>query len=343
MKHTIYAAALVTGLMSSTAMAQGFLVSTNGLVAIGVTATGSLNTDADALGGPVPGNSRILGIAYSFSGQGGRTGFQDALSPGCECEAWGVAGNGAGSWTGAEAGTSGITGSTVFTASSITTNATGAAGLSVAQVITRGVETSTGALFKTEVTIANNTGATVTDVMYARAMDWDVPPTEFSEYVTHAGVAIGGTSLLLRATNNGFNNANPITALGDGGIGAAPDTNGDQNGISDHGSLFVFGFGDLADGQSRTFTIFYGAGANRGDAIALIGAAGAELYSLGQSSGCGSATFGTRCDDLPTFVFAFDNVGLPPVEPPPGVPAPGALGLLGLGLLGLAAVRRRRA
>jgi type IV pilus assembly protein PilY1 len=165
-------------------------------------------------------------------------------------------------------------------------------------------------------------------------MDWDVPPTEFREFVTHAGVSIGGTSLLLRATNNGFNNANPITALSDGGIGAVPNTNGDQGGINDHGSLFVFGFGDLMDGESKTFTIFYGAGADRRDALALIAASGAELYSLGQSS-----TGGIRGDDLPTFVFAFDNVGLPPVI---GVPAPAALALFGLGLLGLMGARRLR-
>jgi len=331
---------LVTGLMSSTAMAQGFLVSTNGLVAIGVTATGSLDTSSAALpGAPAPlnaGSSNDLGIAYNFSGQGGRSGWRDALSPGCACEAWGVSGNGSGSQTGSFAGTSGISGSTTFTASAITTNATGAAGLTVTQVVTRGVETTTGALFQAEVTISNTTGATVTDVKYARAMDWDVPPTEFAEYVTHAGVSIGGTSLLLRATDNGFNAADPIFAMTDVGIGGGVNTNGDQGGIRDHGSLFVFGFGDLADGDSKTFTIFYGAGADRADALTLIGAAGAELYSLGQSSGC-TSTFETRCDDLPTYVFAFDNIGLPPI----GVPAPAGLALLGIGLLGLAAVRRR--
>lgn len=335
------AAAIATSLGAGAASAQGFLISTNGKVAIGVTATGSLDTNSTAIGGPAPGNagsSDDLGIAYNFTGQGGRTGWQDALSPGCACEAWGVSGNGVGSFTGSAAGTSGIAGTTTFNATSITTNATGAAGLTVTQVVTRGVETANGALFKTEVTIANTTGATITDVQYARAMDWDVPPTEFDEYVTHAGVSIGGTSLLLRATDDGFANANPITNITNNGIAGVVNSNGDQGGIADHGSLFIFGFGDLLAGDSKSFTIFYGAGANRSDALSLISLSGAELYSFGQSSGCTGSAFGTRCDNLPTFIFAFDNVGLPPI----GVPGPAALGLFGLALLGLGAVARRR-
>jgi type IV pilus assembly protein PilY1 len=178
----------------------------------------------------------------------------------------------------------------------------------------------------------------VTGVQYARAMDWDVPPTEFAEYVTHAGVSIGGTSNLLRATDNGFADADPTSAIFDGGIAAVPNTNGDQGGVDDHGSLFVFGFPDLDDGESVTFQIYYGAGANRADALALVGAAGVELYSFGQSSGCTSSPGTSRCDDLPTYIFAFSGVGLPPV-----VPAPAALGLFGLGLLGLGLAKRRRA
>ncbi len=43
------------------------------------------------------------------------------------------------------------------------------------------------ALFRDHVTITNTTGADVTDLKYVRVMDWDVPPTEFSEYVTIKG------------------------------------------------------------------------------------------------------------------------------------------------------------
>jgi type IV pilus assembly protein PilY1 len=327
--------------LPSVASAQGFLTSNNGLVSIGVNPEGFLDINpASVPGAPsTQGSAGFLGIAYNFSGQGGRTGWQDALSPGCFCEDLGVAGNGVGSAVGGNSGNIGVTlVSDAFVPNvSHTSNITAAAGLSVMQVVTKSFETATGALFQAEVTIANNTGATVTGVEYARAMDWDVPPTEFSEYVEHAGIAFTGN--LLRATNNGFASANPITAIADGGIGAVPNTNGDQNGINDHGSLFLFGFGDLDDGESTTFKIYYGAGANRGDALALIGGVNAELYSFGFSSGCTGSRVGSRCDDQPVYVFAFGDVGLPPI----GVPAPAALGLFGLGLLGLGLARRRLA
>jgi hypothetical protein len=88
-----------------------------------------------------------------------------------------------------------------------------------------------------------------------------------------------------------------------------------------------------------TFDIFYGAGANRADALALVTAVNAELYSFGYSS-----LGGIRQDDLPVYIFAFSGVGLPPIEEPPtGVPAPAGIGLFGLGLLGLAWAKRRRA
>jgi hypothetical protein len=338
MRHVLAAGAILGSFMSSGAMAQGFLVSTNGLVAIGVAGPGNLDTNAVALGGP---GTQIgpLGIAYNFGdapGIAGRTGWQDALSPGCLCEGWGVAGNGVGSFANGSTGISGIAAATVFNATSITTTGTGAAGLSVSQVITRSVETATGGLFRAEITISNTTGATVTDVRYARAMDWDVPPREFSEWVKHQGVSIGGSSLLLRATNDGFESGDPITGMLDGGrCGATPNTNGIQNGVCDHGSHFIFGFGDLADGASVTFQIFYGAGRNEDDADALITAANAELSSYGYNSACtGGST--APCTEDPVYIFAFGDVGLPPI----GVPAPAGLALFGLGLLGLMGVRR---
>ncbi|TQF78958.1 hypothetical protein FK498_08185 [Elioraea sp. Yellowstone] len=333
--RSLAAATVIGGLMSSTALAQGFLVSNNGLVAIGVDAGGFLNIDATPLGGPSTDNAGSLGIAYNFSGQGGRTGWQDALSPGCLCEDLGVAGNGLGSAIGGNSGNIGVTvGADVFVpGTSHTSTITAAAGLTVTQVLTKSAETTTGALFNAKVTITNSTGATVTGVQYARAMDWDVPPTEFNEFVEHAGVVIGPGNLL-HATDDGFASANPLTAILNSGIAVVPNTNGDQGGIADHGSLFVFGFGDLDDGESVTFDIFYGAGANRADALALVTAVSAELYSLGYSS-----VGGTRQDELPVYVFAFSGVGLPPI----GVPAPAGLGLFGLALLGLAWAKHRRA
>ena len=43
-------------------------------------------------------------------------------------------------------------------------------------------------VFQNQVTITNNSGARVDNLVYRRVMDWDVPPTQFSEYVSHTGV-----------------------------------------------------------------------------------------------------------------------------------------------------------
>jgi len=323
---------------SSVASAQGYLISPNGQVQIGIVATGNLDVSG------TPGG--FVGIGYNFTGQGGRTGFQDALTPGCPCEGWGVAGNGAGNSVGQAFGNSGISlVSQTQTATSFTSVTTAAgSGLTVTQVFTLGTQTATGALFQDQVTITNSTGATVTGVQYGRAMDWDVPPSEFREAVTHGGV--GTTASLVHSTDDGFANADPITAVTNGGLNGTPNTNGYQ-GIQDHGSLFVFGFGDLADGASKTFNIFYGAGIDTADAFKLLSNISPELYSIGQSTVFDPTTFGYVADPTaPTFVFAFNGVGgavIVPPEDPTGVPAPAGLGLFGMALLGFAAVRRLRA
>jgi type IV pilus assembly protein PilY1 len=186
------------------------------------------------------------------------------------------------------------------------------------------------------VTIHNGSGATVTDLRYTRAMDWDVPPTEFSEYTTFVGTTT--TSTLIRSTDNGFASANPMTAALDGGIVGPINADG-TTGPADHGSLFTFGFGNLLDGADYTFNIFYGAGADETDALALLSQVGPELYTLGESN-----LGGTRRSDLPTFIFAFNGVGGEVVVPPTtgAVPEPAswAMMIAGFGLVG-GAMRRR--
>lgn len=321
----LLACAVVAGMISTAASASQILVTANGQVRIGINDSGELNVGS-------------TGIGYNFSGQGGRLGFQDALSPGCPCESWGVSANGLGGQVGQNTGNQNISILAPTSAPGSFTSNTALAtvpGLTITQKFSISNETATGGLFRAQVTLTNTTGATMTDVRYARAMDWDVPPTEFSEYVTHVGT--GTTSTLLRSTDNGFANANPISAVFDTGIVATPNTDGDQGGASDHGSLFVFGLGNLDPGESYTLSIFYGAGANEADALALLGAVSPELYSFGQSNG-GSGP----AEGLPTFIFAFAGVGGSVVVPPTGVPEPATLGLFGIGLLGLSAVARRR-
>jgi type IV pilus assembly protein PilY1 len=331
-KHYLLAGvmALAVAGLASQASANGYLATSNGLVQLGVNDDGSLDASTSA---------GYVGLGYKFSGQGGRTGFQDALTPGCPCEAWGVSANGHGGQVGPSTGNQNIAvGASSSTASSFTshTSLSTVPGLTVTQTYSVATESAAGGLFVDKVTIHNGTGGALSNVDYARAMDWDVPPTEFSEYVTIKGT--GTTTTLLHSTDNGFANANPITAVSDGGIVGPINADG-TTGPSDHGSLFVFGFGNLADGADYTFNIYYGAAANEAGALGLLSAVSPELYSLGQTS-----YGGTRGTNMPTFIFAFNGVGGSVVVPPNpgGVPEPASWSLMILGVGGVGAAMRRR-
>lgn len=323
-------ALVAAGGLSQASFAGQVLTSTNGTTRIGINDDGSLDT--------VDGG-RFVGLGYNFTGQSGRTGFQDALTPGCQCEAWGVAANGIEGQVGPDTGNINISvGGASATASSFTSNTSlgTLAGLTVSQVFTLSNETATGALFKNTVTIHNGTGAAVSDVRYARAMDWDVPPSEFDEYSTFVGT--GTTTALLRSTDDGFARALPLSGMSNGGILGPINADG-TTGPGDHGAFFIFGFGALAAGADKIFNIYYGAGADQADALALLSGVGPELYNLGQSyDGLGRAT------NLPTYVFAFNGVGGSVVVPPGAVPEPSNWAMMvgGFGLLGGALRRRQR-
>jgi hypothetical protein len=172
-------------------------------------------------------------------------------------------------------------------------------------------------LFMAQVSVKNNSlTETFGDLVYRRAMDWDIPPHEFDEFVTHVGVVQnleenGGK--VRYASNNGFASSDPRNGAGyvtgtsyfdingieiDGF--ATVNTDFDKVGLAvggewDHGSVFDFAFGDLAPGDSKTFNIFYGSAANKASALAAlqqVGVANADgtakpgsLYSLGQWDG----------------------------------------------------------
>ena len=344
--RVIALAAALVGLTCAPAMAQAVITNGSGL-GLGITATGAMGVaaplpaQAGASAG-LPANASQVGLSF-VANYGEGLQWQDATMPGCFCEGWGVSVNGT-TWGGdANSNTGGPVNLTVLDPGGTITGTnqystlvalTSLPGLTIAHDYHPSLSPS---LYEATVTIANNTAAAVTNVQYTRVMDWDVPPTEFSEYVTLQGVGLGN---LVDSCNNGFQTSNPLEDCNGLTLGATliEDTNFVDAGAADHGARFTFNFGTLAVGESKTFKIYYGASGTEAGALAALSAAGAEgIYSLGQSSG-GQAT-GTPA----TFIFGFGGVGAPPIDPnPTAVPEPASMLLLGGGLAGGIYKRLRR-
>jgi hypothetical protein len=301
----------------------------NGDVKLGVRQDGALNVTE-----PVTGAA--IGITYVPTNA-------DALTPGCWCEAWGVADAVSGRYgsTGADSGTENVVvesfTSTATSATSVTRveDATGAL-FRVTQVFTA---SSTTGVFRVAVTVTNISSASTT-LLYRRSMDWDISPNQFHELVT---LQAGTSSAITYTSDDGFANGNPLSA--DSPIlftGNATDS-----GPADHGALFDFNFGTLDVGASKTFNIYYGAAANRADAMTSLTAIGAEAYSLGLPD----PDVAGSTDGAPnTYFFAFAGVGGAPIggattSTPLPVPANDPLALLALAatlaVLGKRALKRR--
>lgn len=312
-------------------------------VALGVNNFGHLNvTDPTGTVRTTNGSGGAFGVAAKYPVGGANT-WQDATTPGCLCEGWGISGTVGGTNYSASASvdnggvnnltlTSFVTDATAGQGSFATSKValTNLSGLSVTQDYR--VAASTPALFEDKVTITNTTGSDISNLRYVRAMDWDVPPNEFNELVTIGGV--GTTSLLELSNDNGFANPNPLVNSSPINAGTL-NTNFTDDGPRDHGAYFKFNFGALAAGESRSFSIFYGAASTEDQANAALGAAAIELYSFGQSSGNGAT-------GIPqTYIFGFTGVGGVAVMPPPtAVPEP--FTIVGTLIGGTAAYRMRK-
>jgi hypothetical protein len=362
--------------MATSAFGQAVLSSTDGTntVYLGLNSLGHLNVPGGPVvnsgpGSPSPVGGDVTGIAYDSpfirttqAALGRAAGPVDATSPGCFCEGWGVSGDttvGAGvsnvfGFANVSGGSGGLTPVSFVTDdaggpnagpaghgtfATVTASVTSTPGLSVTQAYTVAVP---GALFQNRVTITNGTGGTLEDVRYVRVMDWDVPFTEFDEFVSIVGT---GAANLEASSDNGFATSQPATVAGPiapgSVLGGTTDVDFTDSGPADHGAYFRFNFGTLLTGESVSFDIFYGAGPTEASVLATLGSLvpGIELYSLGQSRSPGSPATPV---DTPTFVFAFRGVGGSVVVGDVPEPATVALwsGLIGLG--GVTAWRKRR-
>lgn len=288
-------------------------VVSNGNVSLGVDSRGQLNA-----GG--------VGVLDN------RTGLEGTLD-GCDCEGWGAADAATGT-TGYANNSTGIANTSLVSFSSTSSTATSIVNILGARPmqVTHDFMPSVSAdLFRVVVSIRNIGDAVIDDLRYRRVMDWDIQPTAFSELVTIQGV---GASALLFSSDNGFANADPLSARGSILAGTV-NMNFIDSGPADHGALFDFGFGALGAGETKTFDIFYGASLSEADALTALGAVGAEVYSLGQSAGDASGTTPGRS----TFIFGFRGVGGTAIG---AVPEPSTWAMMLLGFFGIGAAMRNR-
>jgi hypothetical protein len=346
MKLTKFAARLfllLSAVLLTTSIGYSQAIITNGTgVYLGINTTGNFNVP-NGTGGVtlVSNNSDDIGLYYLPV-------LGDGTAPGCLCEGWGVGvTQGATQIHGradiSSGGTFNLTvdsfTSTASTATSIV-HLTSLPGLTVSQAYS---PTSSPALFQDVVTITNGTSGTLTNVRYERVMDWDIPPTTFDEFVTIQGWP---ATNLIHTSDDGFHTPDPYNLSGPEGCASGPTVNVNftRSGPCDHGADFVFDFGSLAAGASKTFTIFYGAAGSGAAALAALSSVGAEVYSLGQcNSGTTTAPPCTAAGGPATFIFGFQGVGGTPIGGGGDVPEPSSLILLGSGLACVAWRMRKKA
>jgi hypothetical protein len=265
----------------------------NGTIRLGINDEGHLNC-----GDPAVEGGFVYGITYL---PGGAT--NDALSPGCDCEGWG-----AGDATTTVGGHASVSNGGIDSVEVESFTATADSATSVVNIPTTADPTlrvthdyhpsPDTALYQVDVTIENVSDAAI-EPIYRRSMDWDVPPTEFAEFVTNQGTAAADDVTF--ASDDGFATADPFGA--DTSINFEGDAVDD--GPADHGALFDFGFETLAPGDTKEFTIFYGAAGTEARANTALANVSAEMYSLGQPSSPDGAALGVPN----TFIFAFQGIG----------------------------------
>ncbi len=245
-------------------------------------------------------NASYTGIAYKFPADAASFAgtWQDATTPGCLCEGWGAGGKVAGAKFHGRANQSSggvnnlavknfVTTDTSLTSTVWINDSLGNPMLEVTHQFGPSTnEPST--LFQALVTITNISGNTVTDVRYNRTMDWDIPPTIFSELVSIYGSELSAASphrpRILFSGDNGFMRPNVWSSSG--AYTRSTELNKDviRNGPSDHGYAATFELGDLICGEAHTFMIYYGAGATAAIVKTALESESVPLYSIGESN-----------------------------------------------------------
>ncbi len=299
------AAALTAGIaLALPALAQTVL--TSGPVQIGIGSKGSLIAYDNVL-------QDYVGLSLG----GARSG--EAIFVGLEYEAWGVSASGtvAGdSWLSPLGNLNLLSFTATPTTATSVTSVSSLPDLVVAHHFSPAVSSSMGALYEVQVVLANlsNTN-TLTDLRYVRVVDWDVPPAEFSEYITVGGLPASNVALV---HNNGFATSDPLVSTS--AIGTFPaNTNVSDWGPRDQGVYFLLQFGDLAPGAMKRFSMFYGAAYDEATAMSMLTSVGAEVYSLAQPDGSPTGN---------TFILAFKGVGGTPLGDQPVIPEPGTWALM---------------
>jgi hypothetical protein len=257
----------------------GGAIISNGVVTLGILDAGHLNIADDT--GVSPG---VTGIRWNDI---------EATSWGCPCEGWGASASGTGAvgvfsgWANDSSGSSNIAAEPIvvvgldeaLTDVKITTGP-----LRVTHYYEPAPETVN--LYVATVTYENTDAVeSLTELRYRRVMDWDIPPSTFSECVS---IDTGEAVSLEYASDNGFVTSDPLSnPIGDFlafecplGVGCPVFDSGPQ----DHGAVFQFLFKNsdlslvqLGPGEKFTFKIYYGGAGNKEDATAALAAVEAEV------------------------------------------------------------------
>jgi hypothetical protein len=302
----------------------------NGKVILGVSDYANLNVPfvGDVLGLP-PFDPIGLGYIGLRNGDGD-AGAYAATEPGCLCEGWGAGVKTSGEFTstcGSDVAVGGVgAGMTLLSSSGVNGGSTATSEVTCGipdMVVTHEFQPSASPdLMEAVVTVKNVGLSNFEEVHYRRAMDWDIYPSPFQEYVTHIGVST--TSSLVFSNDNGFCDPNPASSCSEIYFGTT-NVDFEDSGPTDHGSAFQFNLGPLNAGQSLSFKIFYGSSLGEVAALAAVGTVEAELVSLGQQKD-------SPLEGNPyTFIFGFSGVyGIPiftaqPSASPSAAPTPAPL------------------